>query len=116
MDIQYKWRTPKQETYGVYYAITKWNYYLQESDIIMCKDHKLLQKFLNGKNVNKKLNLWSLPLATYNITFEWISSGHNKAADCLSRLIEVPGNNAAATSILINSGAAPHGDRPATCT
>ena len=28
-----KWSTTKQESYGVYYTITKWNYYLQGADI-----------------------------------------------------------------------------------
>ena len=28
-------------------------------------------------------------LATYNITFEWISGVKNKAADCLSHLVEL---------------------------
>ena len=28
-ETQRKWSTTKQEVYGVYYAITKWNYYLQ---------------------------------------------------------------------------------------
>ena len=31
-----------------------------------------------------------LELATYNITFEWISRACNKAADCLSCLVELP--------------------------
>ena len=31
-----------------------------------------------------------MELATYNITFEWISGAHNKAADCLSQLVELP--------------------------
>ena len=31
-----------------------------------------------------------LELASYNITFEWISGARNKAADCLSRLVELP--------------------------
>ena len=31
-----------------------------------------------------------LELATYNITFEWISGACNKAADCLSCLVELP--------------------------
>ena len=39
----------EQEAYGVYYAITKWNYYLQGADIIVWNDHKPLNKFLNGK-------------------------------------------------------------------
>ena len=50
---------------------------------IVHNDCKPLQKFLNGKNANCKVNEWSLELATYNITFEWISGDHNKAADCL---------------------------------
>ena len=58
---------------GVCYAITKWNYYLQGADIIVQNDHKLLNKFLTSKNANNKVNRWGLELATYNITFEWIS-------------------------------------------
>ena len=43
--------------------------------------------FLNGKNTNNKVNRWSLELATYNISFKWISGARNKADDCLSRLV-----------------------------
>ena len=32
----------------------------------------------------------ALELATYNITFEWITGVQNNAADCLSRLVELP--------------------------
>ena len=28
MDMQCKWSTTEQEAYSVYYAVTKWNYYL----------------------------------------------------------------------------------------
>ena len=75
--------------YGVYYAITKWNYYLQGADIVVRNDHKPVTKFLNRKNSNK-VNRWGLELATYVITFEWISGAQNKAADCLSHLVELP--------------------------
>ena len=85
-ETQQKWSTTEQETFGVYYTITKWNYYLQGADIIVCNDHKPLAWFLNGKNTNNNVNRWSLELATYNISFEWISGARNKAADCLSRL------------------------------
>ena len=74
----------------VYYAITKWNYYLQGADIIVQNNHKPLNKFLNGKNANNKVNRWGLEFATYNMTFEWISGACNKAADCLSHLVELP--------------------------
>ena len=90
LETQRKWSTMEQEAYGVYYAITKWNYYLQGADIIVWNDHKPLNKFLNGKNANNKVNRWGLELSTYNITFEWISGACNKAADCLSCLVELP--------------------------
>ena len=89
-DTQRRWSTPKQEAYGIYFAIKKWNYYLQGVDIIVRNDHKPLARFLNGKNENTKTNRWGLELASYNITFEWISGARNKAADCLSRLVELP--------------------------
>ena len=38
-EIQRKWSTTEQEAYGVYYAITKWNYYLQGADIVVRNDH-----------------------------------------------------------------------------
>ena len=55
-EMQRKWSTTKQEAYGVYYIITKWNYYLQGTDITVKNDHKLLTKFQNGKNANNKVN------------------------------------------------------------
>ena len=87
-ETQQKWSTTEQEDYGIYYTITKWNYYLQGADIIVKKDHKSLAWFLNGKNANNMVNRWSLELATYNISFKWISRAKNKAVNCLSRLVK----------------------------
>ena len=84
-DTQRRWSTPEQEAYGIYFAIKKWNYYLQGADIIVRNDHQPLAWFLNGKNENTKINRWGLELASYNVTFEWISGARNKAADCLLR-------------------------------
>ena len=89
-DTQRRWSTPKQEAYGIYFTIKKWNYYLQGADIIVRNDHKPLAWFLNGKNENTKINRWGLEVTSFNITFEWISGARNKAADCLSRLVELP--------------------------
>ena len=55
-ETQHKWSTTEQEAFGVYYAITKWNYCLQGADIIVRNDHKPLAQFLNGKNTNNKVN------------------------------------------------------------
>ena len=74
--------------------------------------HTLLARFLNGKNANNKVNKWGLELATYNITFEWISGAHNKAADYLSCLMELPQN----TATTINMLSATHSDGPALNT
>ena len=41
-DTQRRWSTPKQEAYGIYFTIKKWNYYLQGADIIVRNDHKPL--------------------------------------------------------------------------
>ena len=86
--------------FGVYYAVTKWNYYLKGTDIIVRNDHKPLAKFLNGKNANNKVNRWGLELATYNITFKWISGAKNKAVDCPSRLVEQLPTTAATINII----------------
>ena len=93
LETQRKWSTTEQEVYGVYYAVTKWNYSLQGADVIVRNDHKPLAKFLNGKSANNKVNRWGLELATYNITFEWLSGAKNKVADCLSSLVELPPDN-----------------------
>ena len=108
-ETQRKWSTTEQETYGVYYAVTKWNYYLQGADIIVRNDHKPLAKFLNGKNAINKVNRWELELATYNITFKWILGAMNKAVDCLSRLVE----QLPVTPTTINMLTVTHTDGPA---
>ena len=73
MDTQRKQNTTEQEAYGVYYAATKWNCYIQGMEVIICNGHKPLARFINGKNANNKVHRWVLELATYNITFKWIS-------------------------------------------
>ena len=88
-ETQRKWSTTEQEAYGVYYTITKWNYCLQDTDITARNDHKPLTKFLNEKNTNNKVIRQGLELATYNITFEWISGAKNKATACISCLVEL---------------------------
>ena len=30
METQQKWSTTEQQAYGVYYAVTKWNYYFKQ--------------------------------------------------------------------------------------
>ena len=58
---------------------------------------------MNRKNDNNKLNRWGCELATYNITFEWISGAKNNAADCLSHLVELPQTPSALINMLLVS-------------
>ena len=46
------------------------------------------------------MNRWGLELATYNITFEWVSGAHNKAANCLLHLVELPHDRLATINML----------------
>ena len=65
-ETQTKWSTTEQEAYGVYYAINKWNYYLQSTDISDKNDHKPLTWFLNAKMQITRLTdgVWNLPHIT----------------------------------------------------
>ena len=64
------------------------------------------------KNANNKVNRCSLELATYNITFEWITGTKNKAANCLSQLVELPMTTPATDNMLTVT----HTDGPASNT
>ena len=56
-DTQRKCSTTEQEAYRVYYAVTKWNFYLQGAEVIIQNDHKPLERFLNGKSAINKVNI-----------------------------------------------------------
>ena len=58
--------------------------------------------------MNNKVNRWSLELATYNMTFEWISGAKNKAADCLSRLVSPTRTYINMLTASVNDGLAFH--------
>ena len=83
-DSQFKWSTVLKECFAIYMAIKKWRHYLEDAEILLKSDAKSLQKFLNGKTDNLKLDRWSLELQGRNIQVEYIPGHKNKAADCLS--------------------------------
>ena len=83
-DSQFKWSTVVKEGFAIYMAIKKWRHYLEDVEILLKSDAKSLQKFLNGKTDNLKLDRWSLELHGSNIKVEHIPGHKNKAVDCLS--------------------------------
>ena len=66
-DTQFKWSTVVKEGYAIYHAIKKWRHYLEDAEVLLKSDAKSLQKFLNGKTDNLKLDRWSLELQGRNI-------------------------------------------------
>ena len=85
-DTQFKWSTIVKEGYAIYYCTKKWRPYLEGAEILLKSDAKSLEKFLEGKTDNNKLDRWSLELQGRNISCVHIPGTQNKAADCLSRL------------------------------
>ena len=83
---QYKWSTIVKEGYAIYYCVKKWKPYLDDAEILLKSDAKSLEKFLEGRTNNNKLDRWSLELQGKRITCVHIPGTQNKAADCLSRL------------------------------
>ena len=57
-----------------------------------------------------------MEIATCNITFEWISGAQKKAANCLSRVVELPTNSKATIKMLTatNSDGPPFNTRSKT--
>ena len=71
LELQTEWWTVQWGMISPMHLPTQPHYTILH--IVMCNDHKPLQKFINGENANNKVNRWLLELATYNITFKWIS-------------------------------------------
>jgi len=84
-ETQIKWSTIVKEAYAIYYSVLKWHHYLDGAQITLKTDHRPLQRFLEGKTQNNKLDRWSLEIKGYGIKVEWIKGSENKAADYLSR-------------------------------
>ena len=86
-DTQFKWSTEVKEGYAIYHAMKKLRHYLEDAEILLKSDAKSLQKFLNGRTDNLKLDRWSLELQGRNIQAEHIPGYKNKAADYLIYLL-----------------------------
>ena len=109
IETQWKWSTTEQGAFGIllcHHQMETTTYKALTS--LLGMSIKPLAHFLNGKNTNNKVNRWSLELATYNISFEWISGARNKAADCLSRLVTPMSTTTNMLTVSSNDGPAFH--------
>ena len=61
---------------------------IDDAQILLRSDHKLLEKFLLKNMLNSKVNNWAMELEAFNIQFDDIK-GSNILADTLSHLIAI---------------------------
>ena len=77
-DTQSKWISVLKRLCNLY-AIKKWRPYVKDAEILLNSDAKSLQKCLNVRTDNVKLDRWSLELQGRNIKVEHIPGYKNKA-------------------------------------
>ena len=66
---QLSWATLTKEAYAIYMAFCKFSFYLEGAKTTLHCDHAPLKKFLEGKTMNNKVNIWGVELSNFNITF-----------------------------------------------
>ena len=64
-DSQCHWPARTKECFGIFMSIKKCSFYLQNSDLLVCSDHKPLLKILQVILIMKKYNTWGLKAATF---------------------------------------------------
>ena len=67
-------------------AFHKFSYYLDGARTVLQCDHAPLQKFLQGKTLNDKVNNWGTERSNFQIDFQHIKGKCNVMADALSRI------------------------------
>jgi transposase InsO family protein len=87
---QTRWSTIEKEGFAIYYALQKLDHYLHNAQFVIKTDHKPLKYLLDVPIQNAKIQRWSLSIAGYNCTIEYIMGKENHCADLLSRIPSGP--------------------------
>ena len=66
---QLNWATLTKEAYAIYMAFRKFSFFLEGSLTYLHCDHAPLEKFLQGKTLNNKVNNWGIELSIFKIDF-----------------------------------------------
>ena len=84
--MQQRWCATEKEAFAVYQSVLKFDLYLKGAQYILPYEHKPLEPFLSCRMKIPKLDLWSMELSDYNLTFIHIKDTDNILADAISRL------------------------------
>ena len=80
-----KMPTVMKEAYAIHYALNKLHYYLWNAKFTIRTDHKPLEYLFTSEQKNRKVQAWSLTLASYDCRIEYLKGTDNVCADLLSR-------------------------------
>ena len=82
---QVRYSTIEKEMYAIHYFVQKLDSYLNGAEFEILSDHQPLKYALSSPMANKRLQLWSINLASYNCKILYIKGKDNGCADLLSR-------------------------------
>ena len=79
------WSTVEKEAFAIHFALNKLRYYLHHAVVTIRTDHKPLEWLLKSEIKNRRVQAWSLTIASYNCQIEYFKGKDNVVADLLSR-------------------------------
>ena len=85
---QCKWPAITKECFSGFMSIKKCSFYLQNADLLVCSDHKLLLKMFTGHIDNERCNTWGLEATaiTRHFKVQHIKGITNVLAHSMSKL------------------------------
>ena len=83
---EFNYTITEKETLSVVFAMTKFQTYFLNSDVVVQTDHQAITFFKNCKMSHGRLTRWMLQLQEYRIKWEYLPGSKNIVADILSRV------------------------------
>ena len=82
---QQRYSTLEREAWALNWALTSCDYYIRHSKVIVHTDHQPLKHLLNTNIQNRRVQLWTLNISSYNVDIQYIP-GEQNCSDLLSRI------------------------------
>lgn len=80
---QRRWSVIERETFGIKAALENIDPYIHGCQVTLYTDHKPCMYLLSSPMQNKKIQLWALCIAGYDVRIEWLAGKRNTVADLL---------------------------------